>query len=648
MVEVSKEAKKQQFQLVSKHNGQHTSFIISKRRSIIGRMDSADVVVDNEAISSVHAVLEIVQGGAVVYDMNSTNGTYINGKKIVSEKIKIGDRVQFANQEFVFKDYIQQDDLPPVLDMLTPQTGSAAVVGENKKLPSAPDIEQVMPQIVYPLSQDPKAMFSEYIFEDADKIYPIFNYQVGKTAVEVIILYDDIVFSVDYLPNKDGIYSLTGFNPNRNSEVEFPYLSKTEKTPLIEIRKGEIFAFRLSDMKVMYLSDTKSSPSDSNFKLNNQDIIRFEKNGLQIFVRNVDAPPKVASPPFFRRDKSFFLVLLFALFICGGVSVFTLSYKLDEELEQEQIPERLAKVLDTPKPVIIHHKVETIKVEEKKEEKKDNQIEKPEKIQEVKEERQAGVKEAEKVQEVKQATVKDDGKRPDKLEAKKTGGGGKKATQLPTSNNTTSNGNVDTYKSFNFEGNISSTLSKGKGIKGAVAPTSSGVGSGTGAGEGEGDGTVFGGRGNVDNLKRADVSSAGSLIGSSAGKIAASKGAEGLSDKKGIINAGMPIETVILGSIDPALIRKLLADHIPQFRYCYQKELDAKENKVEFQGIVKFNFVLGASGRVVKAGVTSDSALTPQVKECVLSVLKGIPFPEPKGGGQAEINQPMNFFPKRY
>lgn len=647
-MEINKEIKKSLFQLVSSSKGLAKSFIISKKRSMIGRVDNADVVIDNEAISSVHAVLEIIPGGAIIYDMNSTNGTYINGKKIVTEKIKIGDRIQLANQEFIFKEYVQKDDLPPVLDMLTPQTGSASVVGDNKKLPSAPDIELVMPQVVYPLASDPKAMFSEYIFEDADTIYPIFNYNIGKTAVEVIILYDDIVFSVDYLTNKDGVYHLTGFLPDKKQEVEFPYLSKNEKKPLIEIRNSEIFAFRLPDFKVMYLSDSKTSGSDSSFKLNNQDIIRFDKAGLQIFIRNVDAPPKVAAPPFFRRDKSFFLLLLFSLLICGGLSVFTLNYKVDEEIEQEKVSERLAKVLDNPKPIIIRHKVETVKVEEKSEVKKENQIENPEKIQEIKEERQAGVKQAEKVQEVKQATVKDDGKRPDKLEAKKMGGSGKKAAQLPTSNNTTSSGHVDTYKSFNFDSNISSALSKGKGVKGNVAPTSSGTGTGTGSGEGEGDGTVFGGRGNVDNLKRADVTSAGSLVGSSTGKIAASKGAEGLSDKKGIINAGMPVETVILGSIDPALIRKLLADHIPQFRFCYQKELDAQKNVAEFQGVVKFNFVLGASGRVVKAGVTGDSTLTPQVKECVLGVLKGIPFPEPKGGGQAEINQPINFFPKRY
>lgn len=647
-MDINKEISRRLFQLVSTAKTHPTSFIISKKRSILGRVDNADVVIDNEAVSSVHAVIEIIPGGAVIYDMNSTNGTYINGKKVVTERIKIGDRVQFANQEFILKEYVAQDDLPPVLDMLTPQTGSATVVGENRKLPSALDIDLVMPAVVYPLASDPKAMFSEYIFEDADKIYPIFNYQIGKTAVEVIILYDDIIFSVDYLTNKDGVYHLTGFMPQANQEVEFPYLGKTMKTPLVEVRGGEIFAFRLNGFNVMYLSDTKSSDNDSNFKLNNQDIIRFERSGLQIFIRNVDAPPKVAAPPFFRRDKTFFSLVIIALLFCTGISVFTLNYKLDEEIEQEKIPERLAKVLDVPKPIIIRNKVEPVKVEVKSEVKKENQIDKPEKIQVIKEERQAGVKEAEKVQEVKQATVKDDGKRPDKLEAKKMGGSGKKAAQLPKSSNTASSGHVDTYKSFDFQSNISSTLSKGKGVKGNVAASSSGVGAGSGAGEGEGNGTVFGGRGNVDNLKRADVTSTGSLVGSSTGKISASKGAEGLSSKKGIINAGIPTETVILGSIDPNLIRKLLADHIPQFRFCYQKELDQQKDMTEFQGIVKFNFVLGASGRVVKAGVTSEANLTPQVKECVLSVLKGIPFPEPKGGGQAEINQPINFFPKRF
>lgn len=348
-MEVKTEYRKSLFQLVSTSKNS-VSFIISKKRSILGRLDNADVVIDHEAVSSVHAVIELIPGGAIIFDLNSTNGTWVNGKQIVTERIKLGDRVQFANQEFILKEYAAVEAAPAVLEMLNPQTGSASVIGENRKLPGALDIDVVMPAVVYPLATDPKAMFSEYIFEDAESIQPIFHYQVGKTAVEVIILYDDIVYSVDYLPNKDGIYQLTGFMPDKNKEVEFPYLGKNNRSPLIEIRGGEIFAFKLTDFRVMYLSDIKSV-SDSNFKLSAQDIIRFDKGGLQIFIRNVDTPPRVLTPPFFKIDRVFSTIIFFTLLSLIGFIAFIHNFPINQKIEQERSLENLARILDTTKAI---------------------------------------------------------------------------------------------------------------------------------------------------------------------------------------------------------------------------------------------------------------------------------------------------------
>ena len=135
------------------------------------------------------------------------------------------------------------------------------------------------------------------------------------------------------------------------------------------------------------------------------------------------------------------------------------------------------------------------------------------------------------------------------------------------------------------------------------------------------------------------------MSGSAQGKLDSSRGVEGLVDKKNIYTAGLPFKTVILGGMDPDIIRKIIEDHIPQFRYCYQKELDKAAR--EFSGVVRLNFIIGASGHVTKAGVDSFSPLPVRVKGCVVNVLKGIKFPEPLGGGVVEVNQPFNFYPKR-
>lgn len=643
------------FELVPlKNDGKTKGRILSTKRSIVGRAESCDVIINSAGISSIHAVLEIDGNELVVYDMNSTNGTYINGdllKKIIKEKVKIGDIIQFADVAFRFKEYVKED-LPPVLDSLEPMSGEASVLPpEIKVLPAAaPKVNP--PRVVYPLTLDPKSETSEYIFEDAEIIYPIFQYEMGKSAVEVFILYEDVVYAVDYIPQKDGIYYLVGSNPN-SADIEYPYLGKDERVPFIEIKGGDIFVNRLAGYEMMYLSDAKSN-SQNVIKLSRQDIIRFYRGDLQIYARTTDAPPKVSTPPFFRRDKATLFYVLFAGFLLGLNLLMNIFIAPEEELQKEDVPERLAKILDTPKTFQLKKveqlgnqeikkpeetkKVEVKKPEETKPQQEQRQVEK---VSEQKSDKKAGDKNAKSEETPKQATVKDDGKRPDKLEAKKAGGKSQKASNTSKSDSA-SQGHVDTYKSFDFSGNVSNALSKGKGAKSAIANA---TGAGTGTASGDGSGSVFGGDGNVDNLKRAEVSSSGSLIGSSTGKLQASKGAEGLSDKKGIATVGIPSETVILGSMDPEIIKKLLRDHIPQFRSCYQKELDNASSKEDLSGVVKLNFVIGASGRVNKAAIESE--LPTSIKECVVNVLKGIPFPEPKGGGNVEVKQPINFYPKR-
>ncbi len=150
-------------------------------------------------------------------------------------------------------------------------------------------------------------------------------------------------------------------------------------------------------------------------------------------------------------------------------------------------------------------------------------------------------------------------------------------------------------------------------------------------------------------MKSANVATnVGSFTGAAVGKIDSSKGAEGLSQRGSVMVANIPTNTVVLGSIDPDIIRQLISDHRPQFRYCYQSELDKGLNSSDLQGVVRLNFVIANDGRVVESKVTSDALLTNPIRDCVKNVLEGIQFPSPKGGGKVEVSQPINFFPKKF
>ena len=70
------------------------------------------------------------------------------------------------------------------------------------------------------------------------------------------------------------------------------------------------------------------------------------------------------------------------------------------------------------------------------------------------------------------------------------------------------------------------------------------------------------------------VSEQDSRLADATDDLSSSNSLEGFSDGKSIAVAGIPSKTVVLGGMDPDTIRKILMDHLPQFRFCYQKELD--------------------------------------------------------------------------
>jgi pSer/pThr/pTyr-binding forkhead associated (FHA) protein len=65
----------------------------------IGRGPRADFVVDRPLVSRLHCRLEAVDGGLEVTDLSSTNGTYLNGKRIERARLTDGDRLRLGRVE---------------------------------------------------------------------------------------------------------------------------------------------------------------------------------------------------------------------------------------------------------------------------------------------------------------------------------------------------------------------------------------------------------------------------------------------------------------------------------------------------------------------------------------------------------------------
>lgn len=67
-----------------------------KEKIVLGRILSADLRIDDARVSRIHALLEVRPDVLLITDLASSHGTFVNGKKIVEQKIKFGDRLRLG------------------------------------------------------------------------------------------------------------------------------------------------------------------------------------------------------------------------------------------------------------------------------------------------------------------------------------------------------------------------------------------------------------------------------------------------------------------------------------------------------------------------------------------------------------------------
>ena len=75
---------------------------LSKDRTSLGRRPYNDIVIDNLAVSGEHAVLQMSGNEVYVEDLNSTNGTYVNGKAVKKQLLQHSDTVEIGKYKISY------------------------------------------------------------------------------------------------------------------------------------------------------------------------------------------------------------------------------------------------------------------------------------------------------------------------------------------------------------------------------------------------------------------------------------------------------------------------------------------------------------------------------------------------------------------
>ncbi len=90
--------------ILSLDNQVLAEYNMSKERYTIGRLPDNDVRIDNPAVSGHHSLIINILNDSFLEDLNSTNGTYVNGKLIKKHALQNGDVITIGHHQLRFSD----------------------------------------------------------------------------------------------------------------------------------------------------------------------------------------------------------------------------------------------------------------------------------------------------------------------------------------------------------------------------------------------------------------------------------------------------------------------------------------------------------------------------------------------------------------
>lgn len=574
------------------------ALIIDKKKILIGSNEHADFRLQDKSVSSYHAFICLKgNDGFMVKDLYSEGGVYINGKKVDEAFVNPGDVLTIGTLSFsidaleedvpVFNpdEAIQAVEIPTSVE-LPPRPGLVFIDGEYC------DIEFDESNFK-PLTQVPEVSFTgNYVDLDQTEEALEISHNIKTKKLEVISYMNGLMMDVSYLELKDGEYSLAPVKKSR-----FDILFNTiNKTKIFSIENGSL---RFYAQDIVF----PSVPWD---KISMNDALFLTHGAEQISLRFVEKTTKWKNIPLFYRDKEFYK---------QSGKVFASVF----------LPMLLLLFITIPNPEDLQTEVAVVY-------KLPEQIKKPTEAQEKSE-----VKAEELTSKTENTGHKENEQKPDKVEfaqasqnkkvvAKATAPAPAKAAPSPT----------PPVKSYSFKssvamnslvGNAPKINTEGSSQKVAVTDTAFNAGS---ADDGQ---LVAGADIGVSKFNGSDKKGSGS----------ASYGSRGLASKSGFDSSYLEPKTVVLGSMDPELLRKILREYIPQFRHCYQQELIGHSEKIK--GVIDLNFTISPMGKVAKYNIRAkDARFSKKGIGCMGQVLSLIDFPKPKGGGVVDVRQPLNFF----
>ncbi len=114
---------------------------LTKDRTTLGRRPYNDIVIDNLAVSGEHAVIQLAGNDVSLEDLNSTNGTYINGKAVKKQQLANNDTIEIGKYKIKYVNEQQEAGFERTMVIKAGAAGLTAPPPTNAATPPAPNAQ---------------------------------------------------------------------------------------------------------------------------------------------------------------------------------------------------------------------------------------------------------------------------------------------------------------------------------------------------------------------------------------------------------------------------------------------------------------------------------------------------------------------------
>jgi two-component system NtrC family sensor kinase len=235
---------------------------LAKRTVTIGRHAANDIPLPFMVVSRQHARIELHEGGALLTDLNSSNGTFVNNRRIQSRPLDEGDVVSFGNIEFYFTHESSEErkkKRDTTIQMVSAEQGQVSTILATKNTSETLDLLEAATKVQDRASLLKASMRLGTLYKMSDLLRTVPN---EKIMLERVV---DLIF--DVLPADRGVILMPSSIPDTGFEpvvVKHRYPQLEEKSiPISRTLINKCHAEQVAVLSRDARSDPRFSASDS-------------------------------------------------------------------------------------------------------------------------------------------------------------------------------------------------------------------------------------------------------------------------------------------------------------------------------------------------------------------------------------------------